>query len=105
MAQLTIIQTASGMLLSKRSYRDERAIQDEFDGYKGSFGPYSLDALFDYLGGEYPAHHPFTREQITGFCDGSEDVLWSERAATSGGPGLELGSDSSGDALRLAITG
>jgi hypothetical protein len=54
-AHLHIVYLQSGMLLTKKTYRDWREKQDEFEDYKASFGPWPVSDVLDYLEFEYPA--------------------------------------------------
>ena len=54
-ALLHIVYLRSGsMLLTKKQYRDWREIQDEFEEYQASLGPWSVSEVLDFLGFEYP---------------------------------------------------
>ena len=77
-ADITIVHTRRGMLLSKRTYRDWREVQDSFDDYMTSLGPYALDELWDYLESEYPRAAPFDRDEVDSFvADDDTELLWA----------------------------
>ncbi len=79
MANITIVHTRRGMLLSKRKYGDWREVQDSFDDYKTSLGPYALDELWEYLNIEYPGAVPFDRDEVDSFlADGHTELLWAK---------------------------
>ncbi len=43
-----------GTLLTKKPYQDWREIQDEFEDYMTSLGPWSAPEVLDYLQFDYP---------------------------------------------------
>ncbi len=68
------------MLLSKRGYSDWREIQDEYENYMTSLGPYSEEDVLDFFSQDYggdDAGWPFSREQIREFVDSDATVLES----------------------------
>jgi len=85
---LTIVYLRNGLLLSKRTYRDWREVQDQFFDYKTSLGPYNLDDLFSLIHDEYGDKPPFLREQVEAFVQ-SDAELMSGGADTAAmvGPG------------------
>ena len=62
--QLHIIYTESQMLLSKKRYGSWREIEDEYESYKASLGPWSHDQVIEYLADEYQDIRPSPREQV-----------------------------------------
>ena len=68
------------MLLSKKVYSDWREIQDEYENYMTSLGPYSEEGVLDFFLHEYgddDALWAFSREQIREFMDSDATVLES----------------------------
>lgn len=67
-----------GMLLSKRQYSDWREIQDEYESYLTSVGPFSVVELAEFLSEEYGSDDSrwgFSREEIRGFVESNATVL------------------------------
>lgn len=48
-----IVFRESEMLLTKRDYRGWREIQDAYEDYKASLGPYTIDEVIEYLMMDY----------------------------------------------------
>lgn len=66
------------LLVSKRAYADWREIQDEYDDYMTSMGPYDEGALLDFLAEQYgdeAAAWGFTPEAIRALARSSDEVL------------------------------
>jgi hypothetical protein len=66
------------MLLSRKQYSDWREIQDEYESYLTSVGPFSVDELLEFLSEEYgsdDAKWGFSREEIQGFMKSDATVL------------------------------
>jgi hypothetical protein len=72
--KLHIIYTDIEMLLSKKTYASWREIQDEFDDYKTSLGPWDDDEVVQYLSEEYSALRPSAQEQVGAFIRGVANV-------------------------------
>lgn len=51
-----IVILESAMLLSKKLYSGWREIQDEYDDYKASLGPWSAEEIQSFFQDEYPSH-------------------------------------------------
>lgn len=67
-----------GMLLSKKQYSDWREIQDEYESYMTSLGPFSVDELVEFLSEEYGSDHSewgFSEEEIRRFMESDATVL------------------------------
>lgn len=62
--QLHIVYTETNMLLSKHPYTSWREIQDEYESYKASLGPWEHDEVIEYLADEYPNLSPSAQEQV-----------------------------------------
>ncbi len=66
-----------GMLLTKKEYRTWRDIQDEYDEYMASLGPWDVAEVIDFIRTEYPSSPPFTEDQIRRFVESDEIVLYA----------------------------
>lgn len=67
-----------GMLLSKKQYSDWREIQDEYENYMTSLGPFSVDELEMFLSEQYgtdEGSRGFSREEIRSFMESDKLVL------------------------------
>lgn len=62
--QLHVIYTKSEMLLSKKHYGSWREIQDEYEDYKTSFGPWAKEEVLEFIEEEYPEMDPRPSIQI-----------------------------------------
>jgi hypothetical protein len=68
----------SGLLLSKRRYSSWREIQDEFDGYHASLGPWTAEEIRDYFEHDYSADDsrwPLSRDQLAAFFASNAEVV------------------------------
>ncbi|HYP54596.1 MAG TPA: hypothetical protein VEQ42_13685 [Pyrinomonadaceae bacterium] len=77
-----------GLLVSKKPYAGWREIQDEYDEYMTSLGPFTEDELLDFLAEEYggdAAAWGFTREALRAFAESSDAVLEARCAPPSTG--------------------
>ena len=74
------------MRLTKKFYADWRAVQDEFDDYMTSLGPFEPSELVEYLAIEYPLDPPFADDAIGEFLESGGVHLWSGPAM--GGDGV-----------------
>jgi len=73
--QLHIIYTETDMLLSKRRYASWRDIQDEYQSFKTSLGPWEQDEIAEYLAAEYPDLSPSAQEQIAALLSASNETI------------------------------
>lgn len=67
-----------GMLVSKKRYADWREIQDEYEDYMTSLGPFSGEELEDFLTGQYgpdDAGWGFSRAEVRAFMSSDAEVL------------------------------
>jgi len=64
---LHIIFTESSILLSKKNYQDWRSIQEEFEDYKASLGPWPDAEVAAYLDDEYSSIAPSAQIQVSEF--------------------------------------
>lgn len=70
-----------GMLVTKKPDAGWREIQDEYEDYMTSLGPWTEGELIGFLGNQYgedEAAWGFTRERIRAFMDSPDEVLRSE---------------------------
>ncbi len=101
---VTVVHTSSGMCLTTAVYSHWREVQDAFEDYKASLGPYEVDDLIEYLGIEYPTNPPFEAQDVRRLAREPGAYIWAVTADPPEGPGLCLGMVT-GDSLRLAIAG
>lgn len=74
--RLYIIYLRSGrMLLSKKAYLSWQQIQDEYDDYLTSLGPWTAEEVEEFLREEYPGAAPFTAGQVRAFASGQDLLL------------------------------
>ena len=69
-----IIYTASGMFLSKKPYASWREIQDGFDGYRASIGPWTGTQVVEFLAAEYPDLQPSPEAHVEALLVDPEPV-------------------------------
>ena len=63
--KLYIIYLRDGrMLVSKKVYSSWREIQDEYEAYMTSLGPWTVEAVLDYLRTDYPDSADRMREAV-----------------------------------------
>jgi isopentenyldiphosphate isomerase len=72
--KLHIIYTDNEMLLSKKSYASWREMQNEFDDYKTSLGPWAEDEVVRYLAEEYSTLQPSAKAQVDALIHGGSYV-------------------------------
>lgn len=76
-----VIYTESEMYLSNRNWKDWREIQDFYDTYKASLGPWPFDEMLQYLEFEYLQAWQGKDQTWKGFLEGLlEDSEQSCRA-------------------------
>jgi hypothetical protein len=64
------------MLLTKKPYQDWREIQEDFEDYVASLGPWSAPEALDFLQFEYPKDMSTTEEErILAFLTSDETTL------------------------------
>ena len=66
---LHIIYTRSRMLLSKKRYASWKQIQDEFEDYVASLGPWPSSEVISYLAEDYPNASLSAAEQVQRFLE------------------------------------
>lgn len=65
MSELHIIFTRNEeVLISRKPYASWREIQDEYDGYMASLGPWEVDTVVSWLEDEYSNLVPSAQEQV-----------------------------------------
>jgi len=101
---VTVVHTESGMCITTTQFADWRAVQDAFDDYQASSGPYSVDELIDYLRVEYPGSQPFDSWAVRSVAMRRDVFSWSASSPMPAGAGLRLGT-TNGDSLRLEVVG
>lgn len=72
---LHLIYTHNEMFVSRRPWSSWREIQDAFDGYMSSLGPWSKDETIAYLRDEYPNLEPNAEEQIVALTFGAFETV------------------------------
>lgn len=73
------------MILSRKPYAGWREIQEEYGAYMTSLGPFTEEALLDYLArayGQEDAGWGFTREEVRGFMRSDATVLEARHGDT-----------------------
>lgn len=71
-----MVFTRGGVVLDKRPYEDWRQVQDQFNDYVTSLGPYTLDGLFEYFALDYePGREPFRRAEVEQFVASDDETL------------------------------
>ncbi|MNK81229.1 hypothetical protein D3C87_1009700 [compost metagenome] len=76
MTEAHIILTRKEVLISRRSYASWCEIQDEYDDYMASLGPWDTTTATSWLDEEYSGLSPSAQDQIGAF-------LCSEQAVRS----------------------
>ncbi len=72
------------MLLSRKQYSGWREIQDEYESYMTSVGPFSVEELLGFLSEEYGSDEGkwgFSSEEIRSFMKSDAIVLEARRSA------------------------
>ncbi len=69
--EMHIIYLRDGAVwLSRKNYTGWRQIQDEYQDYMASLGPWPEETVCDFLEEEYPDTLLNAREQVTAFIEG-----------------------------------
>jgi hypothetical protein len=66
------------MLLSRKRYSDWREIQDEYENYMTSVGPFSVEEVLNFLSEQYAGEEEkwgFSGEEIRSFMESGTMVL------------------------------
>lgn len=72
--QITIIHLEDDMFISKESYDSWRQIQDEFESYKASLGPWDAEEVIEYLSDEYTNLNPSAEIQVKSLLQDAEQA-------------------------------
>ena len=66
------------VLLSKKNYSNWKEIQDDYDDYKASLGPYSKEELIDYFKSDFKdeTDFPISIQKIERFFNSDEYLLY-----------------------------
>lgn len=72
---ITIIYLEERMLISSEGFLSWREIQDKYTDYKTSLGPWSPEAVIEYLNDEYPKLNPGAENQIKELLNGSKITI------------------------------
>ena len=73
--QITIIHLEDGMLISKKNYESWRQIQDDYETYKASLGPWEVEDAIEYLSNEYANMSPSTGVQVEALLQGNQKAM------------------------------
>ena len=70
------------MVLSKVRYKDWSEIQEEYDDYMTSVGPWTLEGILSFFKDEYneEKNWAITKDEIRAFMDSDEHILVSDNA-------------------------
>ena len=68
----------NSILLSKKDYANWREIQDDFDTYKASLGPYTKEELIAYLRDDikYESEFPISIQRIESYFNSDEYLIY-----------------------------
>jgi len=72
--KVTIIYLEKEMLISKKQYSSWRDIQDEYETFKTSLGPWSSEEVISYLNDEYWELSPPASDQVAALLAGKDAV-------------------------------
>lgn len=101
---ITIVHTKDGLCLTTKQFSSWRDVQEDFEGYMASLGPFDVDELLGYLDAEYSDRSPFGRSDVLGLVGRSDGYMWSAIESPPVGEGLKLGTTDL-DSIRLEIVG
>ncbi|TDF35467.1 hypothetical protein EYS14_18790 [Alteromonadaceae bacterium M269] len=73
--KITIIYTEEEMLISIVNYQSWREIQDKYERFEASLGPWSIQEAISYLNDEYINLSPKAETQISNLLKGSQDKM------------------------------
>ena len=68
------------VILSKKKYKDWLEIQDDYEHYMTSLGPWTTDAIISFSEIDYgkdDSMWPFSRDQILSFSESNDEVTQS----------------------------
>ena len=73
-----LIYLRSGpLVVSRKRYADWREIQDEYEDYMTSLGPFTEEGLIEFLSEEYGEESGFTASEIRDFMRSTAVVIKS----------------------------
>ena len=72
---LHLVYTTEEMLLSKKPYASWREIQDEYESYKASFGPWTRGDVLAFIVDDYPDLEPPAEIQIDEFLASEAETV------------------------------
>ena len=78
---LIYLRSGGGILVSKKHYASWRDIQDEYENYMTSLGPWTTEKIIDFFRvdwGEDETQWPFSPMQIHQFAQSNEQILLSK---------------------------
>lgn len=78
-----IFLRAGAVLLSRKPYADWREIQDEWDDYMTSLGPWTEEDVVDFFQQQYgpdEARWPFTAEAVVAFTASERVVMRTDES-------------------------
>lgn len=78
--ELHIVIARAGIALIKRPDDDWRAIQDAFDGYMTSVGPYTLAEALEWIELEWPDIHAARAADVIAFAAAPAEMVWLTEA-------------------------
>lgn len=74
--QIHIIYLKERMVLSKKRYSGWREIQDDYDDYTTSLGPWTAQEVIDFFRDDFPKSPlPFSEARIRAFMDSSDETI------------------------------
>jgi len=74
MTEVLIILTRKEVLISRKPYASWREIQDEYDDYMASLGPWDTATATSWLDEEYSGLSPSAKDQIGTFLCSEQAV-------------------------------
>lgn len=72
--KITIIHLEDDMLISKENFESWRQIQDEFENYQASLGPWSAQEVIEHLNDEYTNLNPKPDIQVSNLLSDSKKI-------------------------------
>ena len=70
--KIHIIYLNENILLSKGSYENWQEIQEKYDGYKSSLGPWEIQDIREYLLDEYPDIYTNNKSDIENYLNNNQ---------------------------------
>lgn len=74
---LHIVYCKTRTLLTKRHYKDWREIQDAFNDYMASLGPWPATEVIDFFRDDFgeESRWPFSKARIEAFIDSDDETI------------------------------